>query len=226
LNLPTARAGSNSTSPSGRAYIIPFHLPTLAPGTAFSSASFTVYEAEASGSPSGGPYGTYPNGTNANFSVDLYGLAAQTTSTVLAGDYYEGTLDATPGTTLLQANIATPSATPVTDAAPITTSTAGGAALAAYLNTEYALAGPGDWVFLRLSADADSGLNTNISYTFYTFDQSTNAGQPVGVTNGATLIPSITYSTAAVPEPATARLIASSAVMISGRRRRRCAGLR
>lgn len=209
--LATGRAGSNSTTPSGRAYVIPFLLPTLPTGSTFSSASFTVYEAATNGA--GGSVGTYPNGTNANFDADLYGLAARSSSAVQASDYFQGSLDATPGTTLIEDNIATPSTTTVADATPLTTNAVGSAALAAYLNAQYATAGPGSYVFLRLSADGDSGLDSNIAYNFYTFDQ--------GTVNGQSVIPSITYSTSesSVPEPASAGLTAIAAFGLLARRR-------
>lgn len=127
--LTTGRAGSNSTTPSGRSYVIPFLLPTLPSGQTFTSANFTVYEAATNGA--AGTLGTYPNGTNANFNADLYGLAARSSSAVLAGDYYQGSFDATPGTTLLEDNIATPSTTTVADATPLTTNGSGSAALTA-----------------------------------------------------------------------------------------------
>jgi hypothetical protein len=224
LNLATGRAGSNNSNNLGRAYIIPFQLPTLAAGQTFTSASFTVYFAANNGF--GGALGVYPDGVNANFDADLYGLRERSSSTVLTSDYYQGsgsgtpTFDTAAGTLLLQHDFMTPSLTTPTDVSAQMTSTAGGASLAAYLNAEYALGGAGSYVFLRLSADSNAAYDPaipagnngyNYAYNYFTFDQ--------GTVNGQSVVPAITYSTA-VPEPATAGLaMVASGVFLARRRR-------
>ncbi len=225
VNLSTARAGSNNNNDLGRAYIIPFQLPTLAAGQTFTAASFTVYYSANGGS--GGSVGFYPDGVNANFDADLYGLGERSTSTVLTSDYFQGsgsgtpTYDTTGGTSLLEHDFMTPSVTAPADASPQTTSIAGGAALATYLNNEYTIGGAGSWVFLRLSADSNAAYDPanptgnngyNYAYNFFTFDQ--------GTVNGSSVVPSITYSVAAVPEPVSLGLVALGVGTLLGRRRR------
>lgn len=194
--LVTARAGSNGTTqPIGRAYVIPFKLPTLSANQQFAFASLTLYYADTNGQ--GGTVGNYPDGVTANFDADLYGLGVRSTSTVLGSDYFQGTLDTT-NATLIEDNILTPGTQPA-DGTPILTSALADTALVSYLNAQYAAEGAGSWVFLRINADADSGATGNFAYNFYTFDQGTvtyNGGSE-------SVIPTISYTTVTVPEPAT-----------------------
>lgn len=193
LTITTARAGSNgTTAPIGRAYVIPFQLPTLAAGQTFSAASLTVFYAANGGA--GGVVGNYPDGTVSNFNTDFYGLINHVSNapTVAAADYFQGATDNT-NATLLQNNFLVPGTQPA-DATALTTT---GAALAGFMNSQYSLNGAGSYIFLRLNADADSGATGNFAYNFFTFDQNTVT------VNGAaqSVVPFINYSV--VPEPAT-----------------------
>ncbi len=138
--------GSTATDPSyyagqfnnvSRSPVFVFQLPALGPvAQPFTSASVSLNLHEISTSPA--PVGN----------VDLYGLGIRGTPTVLASDYWADTdLVDTTDATFLQDNILTPSSTLGT-----TTSVD----IADYLNAQYASgAGAGQFVFLRLSTDAD-----------------------------------------------------------------------
>ena len=187
--LATARAGSNTAAtPVGRAYVIPFQLPTLAAGQTFSTASLTVFYAANGGA--GGQLGVFPDGVNSTFNTDLYGLTnhASNSAAVLTTDYFMGTSDIT-NATLLQDNFLTPGTAP----ADATAFTSSGNALTSFLNSQYSLLGAGAYVFLRLNADGDTGTTGNYAYNFFTFDQ--------GTVNGSSVVPSISYGLSAVPEP-------------------------
>jgi hypothetical protein len=107
------------------------------------------------------------------FQVDLYGLAARDTNTVLASDFYvSGTPDS--GNTFIQAGYLTSTSTNghgsisisggVTTPPPIVTGGAGNTALVNYLNAQYnGGIGAGRWVFLRLSP-ATNAFNGNYAY--------------------------------------------------------------
>ena len=159
--------GGTATDPSyyagqfnnvSRSPVFVFELPDLgAIANPFTSASASFDLTSIGGTPAG--------------NVDLYGLGKRALPTVLASDYWADTTDADASdASLLQDNLLVP-----TSMAGIKTS----ADLAAYLNTQYASgAGANQFVFLRLSTDADlansqryfitsangaaSPLNTNI----------------------------------------------------------------
>jgi hypothetical protein len=184
VNVTTARAGSvGGATPPGRSYVIPFQLPNLGPGSPFLNASLTVNYALG--------FGAYPNGTNANFNADVYGLGQRANSAVQTGDYFQGFAGGTDATdaTMIQDNWLTPLLVTPANGTPLSTVPG---LLDNYLNTQYANgANAGNFVFLRISADGDSTTN-DIAYSFFTFDQGTAGG-------GA--IPTITYTVA--PEPAS-----------------------
>ncbi|MBA3960408.1 MAG: PEP-CTERM sorting domain-containing protein [Chthoniobacterales bacterium] len=165
--------------------VLPFQLPTLAAGEVFTNA---VLQLQLLG---------LDNGDSGLANVDLYGLSARASSTVLASDFYAGaTPDLSANATLLQANFLTPASPVRTDpnTGPfVTTSTQGDISLAAFLNAQYAISGPGSYVFLRLSYDQNPALAGNDSYTVLTDD----AG-------GANEKPLLTLTTAApIPEPSS-----------------------
>src|SRR6266481_6408489 len=78
----------------GSVLVLPFRLPALIAGAQFVTADFQVWLYDITGQ------------TNVPFQVDLYGLAARNTNTVLASDFYvSGTPD--PSNTLIQAGYLT-----------------------------------------------------------------------------------------------------------------------
>ena len=212
-----ARAGSNTEGNTnvgtiGKAFVVPFLLPTLPTGSTFTSASFTAYLTTAL---TGGQ--VYPSSTTAfTFNGDLYGLGVRSAATVATGDYFQGALDTT-NATLLQDNYVTPASTPTSDATPVTTAGTSGTAIVNYLNTIDANnAAAGQYVFFRINADANSGATGDVAYTIYTADQT-------AVTVNGTAItptPALTYTNSAVPEPATAGLATAAAAGALLRRRR------
>jgi hypothetical protein len=178
----------------GSALVLPFQLPTLPVGAQFLTADFKIWIYDITGQ------------TNVPFNVDLYGLSARNTNTVLATDFYaSGAPD--PSNTLIQDGYLTPTSTNgqgsisisggVTTPPSIVTGAGGSAALVNYLNAQYnGGAGAGQWIFLRLSP-ATNFFNGNYAYepltSFagesyahpmleYTSSSSTN-GVPVQTTN-------------------------------------------
>ncbi len=146
--------------PGGRfhqAMVMPFQVPDLGKvENPFLSASFTFYFSGTVNSVAG-------------FNLDLYGLAPRTDAAVLPaspsttdrGDFYMGgfdgwpAVDETEGVVKLQDNILTSA---IDEGSHVTTSTAGSAELLDYLNAAYdGGEGIGEWVFLRLNADATPG---------------------------------------------------------------------
>lgn len=156
----------------GSALVLPFQLPTLAPGAQFSTADFKVWLYDIVGQ------------TNVPFSVDLYGLAARGANSVLASDFYAGAA-VDPAATLLQSGLFTPgtvnghgSINP-TNPPAVVTSGAGDSALVSYLNEQYnSGAGAGSWIFLRLSPAA-TVFSGNYAYTPLTSSAGESYAHPV-----------------------------------------------
>jgi hypothetical protein len=182
----------------GTAMVIPFELPTLPEGQHFGSAEFRVLLFDKVGSP--------------QYNVDLYGLPSRTAPDAFGSDYYAGaTFD--PAATLIQAAFLTPATvsgggTVPQSGAHVTTTAAGGDAMLAYLNAEYAGgAGASQFVFLRLSIAGDAPEG-NVAYTL----MASNAGETWSH-------PVINYTIAPIPEPASAALLAAGAALLFTRRR-------
>jgi beta-glucosidase len=154
-------AGANYAPRVGEYYshgsdlVLPFQLPTLAPGALFATADFRVWLFDMVGQ------------TNIPFAVDIYVLPARASNTVLPTDSYtSGTPDT--NATLLQAGYLTPGMTNghgASSSAPaIVTSAGANSALVNYLNTQYNVgAGAGLWIFVRLSP-ATNTFNGNYAY--------------------------------------------------------------
>ena len=119
-----------------------FQLPSLgAINNPFSTATLGVNYFKTDGTPA--------------FNVDLYGLGLRANSTVLGSDYYGGSLDTTPGVTLLEAGIITPSTSQTSADSPVNVFSTD---IASYLNTLYADgANAGQFVMMRFNADV-SGI--------------------------------------------------------------------
>ncbi len=144
------------------------------------------------------------------FNIDLYGLGTSASSTVVGSDYYSGSGDSTPGVTLLEANILTPSTATTTADSP---NNVFSTSLAGYLNAEYADgANAGDYVILRFSAD-QSGITSDVNYHI--------ESNPGNGTPGD--LPQISYTLAPVPEPSSIALfgMAGLASLMVVRRHRR-----
>ena len=143
------------------------------------------------------------------FNVDLYGLGLSASPTVLAGDYYSGSGDTTPGVTRLEAGILTPTTSMTSADSPNNVFSTD---LSAYLNTAYdGGANAGDYVILRFSA-TQSGINTDVNYHI--------ESNPGNGTPGD--LPQISYSLTSVPEPSAIAMcgLASLATVMMIRRRR------
>jgi hypothetical protein len=144
-----------------RCLVFPFQLPDLGEvSRPFFSADFTVNYAENQNSPIGEVY--------------LSGLGRRETNAVLTDDYWSatGAEDSTDATRLQNGFLNAGSG----DFGPKTTDVAGSAALANYLNDQYANgAGAGDFVFLRLSADAAQTGGAS-RYMFTSADGAATAG--------------------------------------------------
>lgn len=172
----TLQVGGTSANTSIATAIIPFQIPTLAPGQTFANVIFSLGQSSAS------------NGQQ----VDLYGLGARGTAAVAALDYYRGTTggDTTDATLLQAAFVGTGD---IFAANAVTSSSlAGSLALTTFLNSQHALGAAGQYVFLRLNVtDAFTTTNTRISPTASEFATATSR-------------PTLTYNV--VPEPASAIL--------------------
>jgi hypothetical protein len=146
---PGLQIGGTSSNAAIATAIIPFVLPTLAPGQSFANASFSLLS----------------NSSSNAQQIDLYGLGVRASATVQASDYYRGTTggDTTDALLLQGAFIST---TDTFTASFRTTSAAGGINLTAYLNAQYAAGGAGQAVFLRTNVtDTFTTANTRLDAT-------------------------------------------------------------
>lgn len=178
----------------GRSYVIPVLLPASLPsGEQFSDADFHVR------------FHSFFGGNAPDYGVDVYGLSrTAATDTVLASDHYAGPVDS--AATLVQNNMLTPT---VVGGADNYTDATGDAALAGWLNTVWAGgANAGKYAFLRLTPDRTDGTYAWSGYTLITV-----------LGGGTEERPSLTYSTAAMPEPASLSALALLAVSVLRRRR-------
>ncbi|MDF3128477.1 hypothetical protein P0Y35_04655 [Kiritimatiellaeota bacterium B1221] len=184
---------SGTTAASGVSYKNPIYvaviaLPELDEGTEFSTADFSLMSQR---------YGSV------TFNGDLYGLGYRTSSAVVAGDYYKGTLDATE--TLIQDNFLDSSMS--INYINYHTSDTGDTALTDYLNAQYTasaadrLNGDDIYVFLRVSPDTGA---TGGSYRYFNIKTAENSGTS----------PMLTYETAAIPEAGTLSLLVVSGIVL------------
>ncbi len=185
---------SGSTSFSA---VFVFALPDLAADEAFTSADFSANLNSIYSSPS--------------YNGDLYGLDYRTSSSVLAGDAYSGTLDA--NATLVQDNYVTPTIGTGTKSTDAT----GDTNLLGYLNTQLAASatdrGLGNVAYVFIRVSADKTLSSN--YTRYRF-------RPREYSTNSYYWGELQYETGVVPEPSTfallAGFIALGSVMVRRRR--------
>lgn len=161
-NGSTMMAGYSGTA--GYNGVVVFQLPTLPAGEEFGPASFSLYLQGKTGTPT--------------FNGDLYGLASDSSSDVLASDFFIGSSDSTAA--LIKDNFLVPA----NGSGRVSGSSA---ALTWYLNNAYDNgAGAGKYIFFRVNPDI-AGLNQYIRYNMYSADY----------TGGSYYWPSLTYSTAA-----------------------------
>ncbi len=204
---PTARAGASNSAPSGgRNALFVFQLPDLGLiSNPFTSADFGLNLATLTGTP--------------NYNVDLYALGTQSSSTMTLGSgvlstnrYYESNaVDS--NATLIQLDFTTPATNTLgfknTDAT-------GDLNLLSFLNAAYAGgSGANMFAIFRINPDADLASAT-VGYNYSSADAGT---APATAGAGTTFDPVITY--AAVPEPASALVLAGGLLGLSFLRRRR-----
>jgi hypothetical protein len=194
-NGNVVRVGTNSlvagTSDVGTegdtAGVFVFQLPTLALGESVTNANFSVRAVE----------GSLTN--TPTFNIDLYGLGFRTTSAVAAGDYFEAALDATDATLIADNFIV-----PADNANGNTETTAAeDVSLANYINAQYTAGAGGQFIFLRVNADA-----TVPNGERYFFGSNENTTQK----------PVLTFDV--VPEPSVVALLSVAAPALLARRRR------
>ena len=204
----TARAGFTAT-PSPGGGIVPiffYRLPTLAAGTTITSATLSLNLA------------SLTTAGGINYNVDLYGLSFRANPTITAADFYVGPLDTSGNAALLQDNfVARSTPTANTPLGRYDSTTAGSAAIANFLNAQYAAGATGgvngSFVLFRLSSDVASSVNAG-GYDFNTQDNSSTSG----------LRPTLTLTTAAIsaaPEPSAAALLSAVLLPLAGMMARR-----
>lgn len=188
-----ARVGRGSAG--GLTLVIPFQLPTLAPGEAIISADFSAF------------FLSELDTANPTYNTDLFVITPRTTATVQAGDYSGGTLI---GDNFLTNAVDTTNNNLNDTNQRISTSAAADALLTTYLNNLYATdpAAAGKFVFFRLAPDVTGNIGGG-SFDGYIFATS-NAVD-------ANRRPLLTLD---VPEPASVTLATLGLAMIAGRRRR------
>ena len=143
----------------GAVLVMPFQLPSLAPGVRFASADFRAWLYNIIGQ------------SNVPFNVDLYALPARATNSVLPSDYFAGPAPDT-NATLIQAGYFVPGMTNGTGSAArspaIATSNSANDTLVTYLNEQYADGvGAGAWIFFRLGP-ATNLFGGNYAYSILT----------------------------------------------------------
>ena len=186
------RIGSSGTAT--KAAVLPFELPTLAPGETITSANLLVNNLGASGTPS-----------NA-YNADLYGLGFRSSAAVLASDFYAGPTPDPTDATLLQADFLTFGASGGSE--DVETNAAADATLLDYLNAQYANgAEGGDFVFFRLNPDVATTPNNFERYQ-------------IAAEENNTFSPAELTIETVVPEPGTMALVGVAGLLALGRRRR------
>ena len=158
----TARSGGADTD-HDHCFVLVFELPTLGQGETVTAANLKFYY-------EGTSYYT-PQGN-----IDVHGLDYRTTSSVVSGDFYQGSFTGDEDSTGIQDDIVTPS----TSTGDINTSSGGDTALKNYLNAQYtAGAEGGDYVFLRINNDIDESNSPQRYYEVSTANHSTSSQRPV-----------------------------------------------
>lgn len=200
VSATTLRAGLAGTtgSTTAQSVILVFELPTL---TAFQQINTTT----GSENKLTFRFDGYRSGSSSNLgSLDLYGLAFRSSSTVLASDYFNGALDSAAGVSLIQNDIVAASnassGTKQTDAAADT-------ALGTFLAAQYSNgAVGGDFVFFRLNFDGPTTPNEANGFTISSANNGTSGNRP-------------TLTVDVIPEPSTALLGALGVLALLRRRR-------
>ena len=158
----TARSGGADTD-HDHCFVLVFELPTLGQGQTITAANLKFYY-------EGTGYYT-PQGN-----IDVHGLDYRTTSSVVSGDFYQGSFTGDENSTGIQDDIVTPS----TSTGTINTSSSADTALKNYLNAQYtAGAEGGDYVFLRINNDINETNSPQRYYEVSTANHSTSSQRPV-----------------------------------------------
>ncbi|MEP0367030.1 MAG: putative Ig domain-containing protein [Cyclobacteriaceae bacterium] len=157
VGYATHRLGTNKYTCA----VIPFELPVLAAGEEIASASFTTHLIGKAG--------------NLSDAVDLYAVPYQSSSTVSSSDYFGGAYNSDANATALQQGFFDNSSA----LGQTTSNTAANTALATFLNAQYANgAVGGDYVFIRLNMDGNSGSQYNY-WDIASQDNTTAANRPI-----------------------------------------------
>ncbi len=139
-----------------------------------------------------------------NANTDIYGVRSDASNAVVLGDYGFGTI-AGPGT-LIQDDAYTP-AMPQGVYTSMSTDASGDAALATWLDAQYTAVGAGGYAFMRLQLDA--AATTALYYKV-----------PSGNNTAGLNLPTLSITTAPVPEPTTFGLLVLGSLAIAGIRKR------
>jgi len=155
--------GGKETDGHDQCIVYVFKLPALQQGETVTEANLKFYYESTS-------YYT-PEGN-----VDVHGLDYRSSSSVLSGDFYQGSFTGDEDSTGIEDDIVTPSSSTGT----INTSSSGDTALKNYLNAQYtASAEGGDYVFLRLNSDINETNSPQRYYKFSMANHSTSSQRPV-----------------------------------------------
>jgi len=157
------RVGGGSTDGHDWCLVYVFQLPTLQQGQTITVANLKFYY-------EGTSY-YIPVGN-----VDLHGLDYRSNSSVLSGDFYQGSFTGDENSTGIQDDIVTPS----TSTGTINTDGSGDTSLKNYLNAQYTGgAEGGDYVFLRLNSDINESNDPQRYYSFSSANHGTVGQRPV-----------------------------------------------
>jgi hypothetical protein len=203
FDLPVLRVGTGGNNVRGHASIFFFALPALPSPGALAEADLTLnYLGIAEGSP--GVFGI------PEFNADLFGIGARSTPTILSTDYHDGNASASTDTLIAQGFI-TPSTAPGTLHAT-------GNSLLPFLQSLYDSDGTPTAAFVVFRVNADIHLPPNSGRL-----RGYNIASADNTDNGGNIVPQLTLTTAAVPEPSTLALAFGAGLFfVGGYWRRSC----
>lgn len=141
--MPNGRIGAEGDAPTNCAFIFVFKLPELPAKQTIQTADLRI-NLESLANPDD------PDAFVHN--ADLYGVRQNSRDAVVASDYFLGTFGSDTNSTAIQKDILTPK-TPI---GVVHTDPTGGNNLVSWLMGQYKAGGAGQYVFLRLNANAQS----------------------------------------------------------------------